>query len=159
MVVPDEGERRLLAYVVNKTAPTNLVLRLYTNSLDLSTETWNSASLTEASGAGYSSATLTGANWTISTVAGVTAAVYNTTVTFSFSEARDIQGYYLTDSSGAILWGEGGSGGVGVGVGVKVTVGVGVKVTVGVGVGLAGGGGGGEEEYLEAGLRSNSCFG
>jgi|GEM_PF-1942287 len=106
LVVPDEGERRLLAYVVNKTAPTNLVLRLYTNSIDLSIETWNSASLTEASGAGYSSVTLTGANWTISTVAGVTAAVYNTTVTFSFSEARDIRGYYLTDTSGAILWGE-----------------------------------------------------
>ena len=109
LVVPDEGERRLLRYIVNQTPPTDLVLRLYTNSIDLSTESWNAASLTEASGAGYASIPLTGANWTVSTAAGgVTAAVYNTTVTFTFSEARDIQGYYMTDNSTPpnILWAE-----------------------------------------------------
>lgn len=106
LVVPDEGERRLLGYIVNKSAPTDLVLRLYTNSIDLSTETWNAASLTEATGAGYSSATLTGSNWTVSTTAGVTAAVYNTTVTFTFSVGQNVQGYYVTDTSGNILWAE-----------------------------------------------------
>jgi hypothetical protein len=106
LVLPDEGERRLLGYIVNKTAPTNLVLHLYTNSVNLSTETWTASSLTEATGAGYSSVTLTGGNWTVSTNAGVSAAVYNTTVTFSFSVGQDVQGYYVTDTSNNILWAE-----------------------------------------------------
>lgn len=106
LVVPNEGERRLLEYIVNKTAPTNLVLHLYTNSVDLSTENWNAASLTEATGAGYSSVTLAGGNWTVSTTAGVSAAIYNSTVTFAFTVGQDVRGYYVTDTSGNILWAE-----------------------------------------------------
>lgn len=106
LVVPNEGERRLLSYIVNKAAPTNLVLHLYTNSIDLSGENWAAGNLNEANGAGYAAVTLAGSTWTISTTAGVTAAVYDSTVAFTFSVAQNVQGYYVTDTSGNILWAE-----------------------------------------------------
>jgi hypothetical protein len=115
LIVPDEGERRLLEYLVGKTAPGNLVLHLYTNSVDLSTETFTASSFTEAasvntssssSATGYQAVTLQGSNWTSSTIAGVSAAVYNTSITFTFSNAQSIYGYYVTDTSNRILWAE-----------------------------------------------------
>jgi hypothetical protein len=106
IVVPDAGERRLLEYIVNKTPPTNMILHLYTNSLDLSTETWTESSFVEATTSGYAPVTLLGANWTASTTAGVSSAVYSSSITFSFTAAASIQGYYVTDTSNRILWAE-----------------------------------------------------
>jgi len=106
LVVPDEGERRLLEYIVNKTAPTNLVLHLYANSVDLSAETFSTGSFVQATAAGYGPVTLVGSNWTATTTAGVSAAVYSAGITFSFSVGQDIQGYYLTNTSNSILWAE-----------------------------------------------------
>lgn len=106
LVVPNEGERKLLEYIVNKSSPTNLVLRLYTNDVDLIAEDFTAASFTEASGMGYVSANLLGANWIISTTSGVSAAVYATSITFSFSVAQTLYGYYVTNSAGQILWAE-----------------------------------------------------
>jgi len=106
LVVPDEGERKLLEYIVNKTAPTNLVIRLYVNDVDLSGETFTASSFTEANADGYASATLLGANWTVSTNQGVSVAVYNSTVTFSFTDGQSVYGYYITNTSNNILWAE-----------------------------------------------------
>jgi len=106
LVVPDEGERRLLEYIVNKTAPTNLVLHLYVNSVSLIGETFTASSFTEASATGYESETLTGANWTVSTVGGVSTAVYDSTITFSFEVGQSVYGYYVTNTSGQIMWAE-----------------------------------------------------
>lgn len=106
LVVPDDGERRLLTYIVNKASPTNLVLHLYTNSVSLSGETFTSASFTEASASGYVAVTLTGANWTVSTTTGVSTAVYNTSIVFTFSVGQSVYGYYVTDTSGNIMWAE-----------------------------------------------------
>ena len=106
LVVPDEGERRLLEYIVNKASPTNLVLHLYTNSVTLSGETFSTGSFVQASASGYSPVTLVGSNWTASTTAGVSAAVYSAGITFSFSVGQDIQGYYVTNTSNNILWAE-----------------------------------------------------
>jgi hypothetical protein len=113
LVVPDEGERKLLEYIVNKTAPTNLVIRLYVNDVDLSGETFTTSSFTEAntgssssSSNGYASVTLLGANWTVSTNQGVSVAVYNSTITFSFTESQSVYGYYITNTSNNILWAE-----------------------------------------------------
>ena len=106
LVVPDAGEVRLLEYIVNKTSPTNLVLHLYSNDVDLSTETFTSASFTQPTAAGYSSVTLTGAGWNASTTAGVSAALYDEWVTFNFSAGQDVQGYYVTDVSNNIMWAE-----------------------------------------------------
>lgn len=106
LVVPDEGERRLLEYIVNKSSPTNLVLHLYVNSVDLSTETFTASSFTEASASGYAPVTLTGANWSVSTNNGVSNAVYNTSVTFAFGTGQGVYGYYMTTTGGAIVWAE-----------------------------------------------------
>jgi hypothetical protein len=106
LVVPNLGEVRLLNYIVNKVSPTNLVLHLYSNSLTLSTETFSTGSFTEATATGYSSVTLTGAGWNASTVGGISSALYDNGITFSFSVGQDIQGYYVTDTSNNILWAE-----------------------------------------------------
>lgn len=106
LVVPDEGERRLLNYIVNKVSPTNLILHLYTNSVSLSGESFTTASFTEASASGYAAVTLTGANWTVSTTTGVSSAVYNTSITFTFGVGQSVYGYYVTDTSDNILWAE-----------------------------------------------------
>jgi hypothetical protein len=107
LVVPDEGERRLLEYIVNKTSPTNLVLHLYKNNVTLSGETFSTGSFVQpAVSTGYGAVTLVGSNWTASTTAGVSAAVYSTGITFSFSVGDDIQGYYVTNTANNILWAE-----------------------------------------------------
>jgi hypothetical protein len=116
LVVPNAGERRLLEYIVGKSSLPNgqLVLHLYTNLVDLSTEQFSTGSFTEASGYGYNSVTLIGSDWTISTnVSGISSAIYNTGITFSFSNSSassgptiDIQGYYVTNNANDILWAE-----------------------------------------------------
>lgn len=108
LIVPDAGEVRLLEYIVNKRSPTNLVLRLYTNVVDLSTENFTTASFTEVTTAGYAAAALVGSNWTASTSSGISSAIYNTAITFSFSAGVDVRGYYVTDnlSPANILWAE-----------------------------------------------------
>jgi hypothetical protein len=106
LVVPDEGERRLLSYIVNKSSPTNLVLHLYVNNVSLGAETFTGASFTEASASGYAAVTLTGSNWTVGTTTGVSSATYNSSITFTFSVGQSVYGYYVTDTSGNILWAE-----------------------------------------------------
>lgn len=106
LVVPDTAEVRLLEYIVNKTSPTNLVLHLYTNTVDLSTDAFSTGSFTEASASGYAPVTLTGSNWTASTSTGISSAVYNTGITFSFTVGVDVRGYYVTNTSNNILWAE-----------------------------------------------------
>lgn len=106
LVVPDTAEVRLLEYIVNKTSPTNLVLHLYTNTVDLSTDAFSTGSFTEASASGYAPVTLTGSNWTASTSVGISSAVYNTGITFNFTVGVDVRGYYVTNTSNNILWAE-----------------------------------------------------
>jgi len=113
IVVPDAGERRLLEYIVNKTAPTNMILHLYSNNITLNTETFTYDSFTKATGAVGSSAPnvppavpLLGTNWTAGTTGGITSAVYSSSITFTFSAAASIQGYLVTDTSNNILWAE-----------------------------------------------------
>lgn len=115
LVVPNAGERKLLEYIVGKSSlPSGqLILRLYTNTVDLTNEQFTTSNFTEVSGFGYSSVTLTGANWTVSTsVSGVSAAVYNNGITFSFTNSNptitsiDIRGYYVTNNANEILWAE-----------------------------------------------------
>ena len=106
LVVPDTAEVRLLEYIVNKSSPTNLVLHLYTNDVDLSTESFNTGSFTEVSASGYAPVTLTGANWSASTNTGISSAAYATGITFSFTVGVDVQGYYVTNASNQIMWAE-----------------------------------------------------
>ena len=57
---------------------------------------------TECSTSGYSSKTLTGANWSVSTTSGTTEASYSEQ-TFSLTGSATVYGYYITDNGGTIL--------------------------------------------------------
>jgi hypothetical protein len=102
LVVPDVGEVKLLSYMLNKLAPGNDVLRLFTNNLTPSSTTVI-GDITQATGGGYSAITMTSASWSVATVAGVTTASYPE-VTFSFTTSATVYGYYVTNIAGDLLW-------------------------------------------------------
>jgi len=106
LLVPDVSEVILLETMLNKTAATDVKLRLYTNNRTPG-EDDDIASYTESTGTGYVAITLTGSSWTVATAGGTTTAEYaQQTFTYSGAEAN-IYGYYVTNSSGAeVLWAE-----------------------------------------------------
>lgn len=115
LVVPDKGELLILEYLVNihRDNTEHTVLHLYVNDVDpednshgSSGEDFSTGTFTEASASGYSAITLTGAGWTTTQVAGVSTAIYNTGVTFSFTVGEDLYGYYITDTNNDIMWAE-----------------------------------------------------
>lgn len=95
LLATDEGERLLFEYMLNKTTPTNWILRLY-KSNTTPAEGDVLATYTEATEAGYTAKSLTGTNWTVTTTANVTTAQH-AEQTFSFTTAATIYGYYYTD--------------------------------------------------------------
>lgn len=105
LVVPDDGEINMLGYIVNKIQPTNLTVRLYSQPIDLTGDDFSASDFSEVSVGGYASVTLTGSNWTISTVAGISSAVASN-VTFNMDSGVDIYGYYVTSSEDIIMWAE-----------------------------------------------------
>lgn len=64
LTMPNVGEGKALEFLVNKSAPANLVLILFSNNVTPTNATVL-GDLTEMSGGGYSSVTLTGASWTV----------------------------------------------------------------------------------------------
>lgn len=103
LVCPDRfGEILLLQYIVGLVEAGNPVLHLYSNDVTPSDSTVI-ADITEATSVGYAPITLVSSNWTTTQVAGVTTAVYSEQ-TFSFSTDAVCYGYYVTNTSGALLW-------------------------------------------------------
>ena len=99
IVFPDAGENIVLEALVNKTAPQNLVLRLYTSNTTPG-ESDTAGTYTEASGSGYSAITLTGASWGSASGGSISYAQQ----TFTFSGALgNVYGYYLTQASSGTL--------------------------------------------------------
>lgn len=110
LVAPDVGEAKMLEIIVNKTAPANLVMHLYTNNVD-PTENTISSDFNEVSGiSGYTPVTLTGAAWTISTVSNVTTAQY-AAQQFNMLDPVTCYGYYMTGPGAALMWAERFAGG------------------------------------------------
>lgn len=105
LVVPNGSEVTILENILNKVAPQNLVLRLYTNNLTPD-ETNVAADFTEAVGNGYASVALTAASWVI-TPGEPTEAAYPEVV-FTFTGALgNVYGYYVTEAvSGKLKWSE-----------------------------------------------------
>ncbi len=100
---PSEGELLLLAYMFNKTAPDDPVIKLYGNDAAITGATVR-ADLTEASEAGYAAITLAGAGWTITSPGGVTTAEFAAS-TFTFTTSASIFGYFVTDQTNDdVLW-------------------------------------------------------
>lgn len=102
---PDAGENLSLEMIVNKTAPQNLLLKLYKNNITPS-DTDTAGTYTEATFPGYSAITLTGASWNAA-ASGTIAYSAQQTFTCSGVATDDIYGYYVVQaSSGIILYSE-----------------------------------------------------
>jgi hypothetical protein len=102
--VPDVGENVILEAIVNKTAPQNLVLRLFKNNITPA-DSDTAGTYTEAAFTGYSAITLTGASW--GAASGGTISFAQQTFTCSGTSSENIYGYYVTQTtSGILIWSE-----------------------------------------------------
>jgi len=105
--VPDVGENKMLEHIVNKTAPENLVLRLFTNNITPA-DSDVAGTYTEANTSnfpGYSAITLIGASW--GAASGGTIAYAQQSFVCTGVATADIYGYYLTQAtSGVLMWSE-----------------------------------------------------
>lgn len=105
LLVPNNGEARMLKAVVNHTAPENLVLKLFTNNVTPG-ETDTAGTYTEASGNGYAAITLTGSSWTITEGAPSDASYAQQTFTFT-GNLGNVYGYFIVQvTSGLLMWAE-----------------------------------------------------
>jgi len=103
--VPNNSEVFILEYILNKTTPDDIDIRLYTNDITPS-DTDTITTYTEATGFGYAMIQLVPANWAI--VAGNPSVASHTQVTFVFTGALgNVYGYMVTKrASGVLMWAE-----------------------------------------------------
>jgi hypothetical protein len=105
LLVPDVGENKMVEAVVNKTAPENLVLRLFSSNTTPA-ETDTAGTYTECNFTGYSAITLTGASWGAAS-GGTTTYAQQTFTRTSTGAAQNVYGYYVTQlTSGVLMWAE-----------------------------------------------------
>lgn len=97
-----KGEILMLQYIVGLVDAGNPVLHLFGNNVTPTNSTVI-GDLTQCTSAGYAPVTLISASWTTTQSAGVTTAVYSEQ-TFSFATNAQAYGYYVTDTSGNLLW-------------------------------------------------------
>jgi hypothetical protein len=110
LVVPNASEVLMLEYILNKTAPQDLTVRLYDNDITPD-ESTTELTLNEVAGNGYAPKILTAANWDI-TPGNPSEAVYNVEQVFTFTGAAgNIYGYYVTRTGGELMWAERFTGG------------------------------------------------
>jgi hypothetical protein len=103
LVFSNTGEHIVLEALVNRTAPQDLVLRLYTSDTTPA-EDDTAATYTEATGNGYSAITLAGASW--GAASGGSIACSQQTFTFT-GALGNVYGYYMTQaSSGTLVYAE-----------------------------------------------------
>lgn len=103
LVCPDQkGEILLLQYIVGLVDAGNPVLHLFSSDTTPSDSTVI-GDLSECTSAGYAAITLISAQWTVTQNAGVTTAQFSER-TFSFATNARSYGYYVTDTSGNLLW-------------------------------------------------------
>lgn len=99
---PDVGENIALEAIVNKTAPQNLVLKLYSNNITPS-DTDTAATYTEATFAGYSAITLTGASWNSASSGSISYSSQQTFTRSTTGTLENIYGYFVVQASSGIL--------------------------------------------------------
>lgn len=105
LLVPIVGENVILENITNRTAPQNLVLRLFqSNTTPADTDT--AGTYTESTFPGYGAITLTGASWNAA-ASGSIAYSAQQTITCSGSASQNVYGYYITQvTSGILMWAE-----------------------------------------------------
>ena len=105
LLVPNAAEDVMLQNILNKTAPQDGRLKLYTNNITPA-ETDTEASYTEAAGFGYTDILFSPASWTITPGAPTSAAYPQQTYTFT-GALGNVYGYYVVQTtSGKILFAE-----------------------------------------------------
>lgn len=103
---PDVGENIALEALVNKTAPQNLSLRLFSNNITPS-DTDTAGTYTEATFAGYAAKTLTGATWNAAAAGSISYSAEQTFTRTSTGTPENIYGYYVTQvTSGLLVYSE-----------------------------------------------------
>ncbi len=106
LVAPSQGLEVMLEAIVNKTAPTNLKVKLFNNDLIPAAGTVI-GNFTETDIAGYDAGgkTLTGASWTVGTNGDTEASFAEQE--WTFTGAGSIYGYYITNNAGdKVIWAE-----------------------------------------------------
>lgn len=98
---PDVGENLALEMIVNKTAPQNLVLKLFQNNITPS-DTDTAATYTEATFTGYSSIALAGGTWGAASGGTITYGAQQT-FTCSGASSQSIYGYYVIQTTSTVL--------------------------------------------------------
>lgn len=105
---PDTGENLVLEMLVNKTAPQNLVLKLYSNNVTPA-EGDTAGTYTECTFTGYSAITLTGTSW--GAASGGSIAYAQQTFTCSGAGSENCYGYFVVQAtSGMLVYSERGTG-------------------------------------------------
>lgn len=103
---PNTGENIALEALVNKTAPQNLVLKLYSSNTTPS-DTDTAGTYTEATFAGYSAITLTGASWNAASAGSISYGSEQTFTRSSTGTTENIYGYFVVQaSSGTLVYSE-----------------------------------------------------
>lgn len=103
LTCPNQGEVIILEAALNKTAPQDLDLCLYSNNA-LLTESVTEASVTAVTGGGYAPIQLTASSWTVTGGDPTTAAYAKQTFTFTGS-VGNVYGYYIKQrTSGKLVW-------------------------------------------------------
>lgn len=105
LLVPNASEVIIMENFLNKSAPQDLVLKLFSSNTT-PTEGDLVGDYTETVGGGYSDVALVAASWTV-TPGNPTTAVYPEQ-TFTFTGAAgNVYGYYVVQAvSGALMWAE-----------------------------------------------------
>lgn len=96
--LPDEGEYYILNAILNGSG--NCILGLFTNSSVSDTTTY--AGITQPSGSGYATKTLTAGSWSITGTA-TTATYAAQTFTATGTWTGNVYGYFIASASGKLL--------------------------------------------------------
>jgi len=105
LLVPNVGEVIIMENFLNKTAPQDLRLKLYSSDTTPA-ETDTDATYTETVGGGYADIAITAATWTV--VGGNPTTGSYPEETFAFTGAAgNVYGYYVVqETSGDLMWAE-----------------------------------------------------
>lgn len=106
-VLLNQGEQILLEAFVNKTAPQDLVLRLFTNNVTPA-ETDTEATYTEDSGDGYAAVPLIGSGgWVFAAGNPSTLTYPECNFTYTGTPSKNVYGYFITqETSGKAVIGD-----------------------------------------------------
>jgi hypothetical protein len=105
LLVANGSEILMMENFLNKTAPQDLILKLYSSDTTPA-ETDTVATYTETSGGGYAEFALVAATWTVTGGNPTTAAYPEHTFSFT-GAAGNVYGYYVVQAiSGDLMWAE-----------------------------------------------------